>query len=101
MSSNVIYPAAPFLPRYSGKYIQNTELNVLAIKHYLDAFDMRALSHKMGAVFGGKLPHAATLVPGGVTEKVTADKIAAYKSMISKLQDFIDKSYLPEPCRYG
>jgi Ni,Fe-hydrogenase I large subunit len=96
ISSNVIYPAAPFLPRYSGKYIQNTELNVLAIKHYLDALNMRALAHKMGAVFGGKLPHAATLIPGGVTEKVTAKKIAAYKSMVSKLQTFIDKSYLPD-----
>ncbi len=96
ISSNVIYPAAPFLPRYSGKYIQNTGLNILAIKHYLDALDMRTLAHKAGAVFGGKLPHAATLVPGGVTEKVTAVKIAAYASMISKLQTFIDKSYLTD-----
>lgn len=94
LSSNVLFPAAPFLPRYSGQYVQNTELNIQGIKHYLDALDMRTLSHKMGAIFGGKLPHAATLVPGGVTEKVTADKIAACKSIISKLQTFIDTSYL-------
>ena len=96
LSSNVIYPAPPFLPRYSGKYIENTELNILGIKHYLDALDMRRLTHKLGAVFGGKLPHAATLVPGGVTEKVTAHKIAACKSMIQKLQAFIDNSYLTD-----
>lgn len=95
-ASNIIYPAAPFLPRYSGKYIRNTELNILAIKHYLDALEIRKLSHKIGAIFAGKMPHAATLVPGGVTEKVTARKIAAYKSMIKKLQAFIDKSYLSD-----
>ena len=96
LSSNVIYPATPFLPRYSGEYIQSTELNIQGIKHYLDALDMRRLSHKMCAVFGGKLPHAATLLPGGVTEKVTARKIASLKSIIKKLQAFIDNSYLSD-----
>ncbi|CAN2041786.1 Periplasmic (NiFeSe) hydrogenase large subunit [Candidatus Magnetomoraceae bacterium gMMP-15] len=96
VSSNLIYPAAPFLPRYSGKYIEDTEVNILAIKHYLDALDMRALAHKLGAVFGGRLPHAATLVPGGITEKLSAKKIASCISMIKKLQIFIDKSYIPD-----
>ena len=29
---------------------------------------------KMGVLFAGKMPHVAALVPGGVTEKVTAHK---------------------------
>ena len=37
LSSNVIYPAPPFLPRYSGKYIENTELNILGIKPLIRA----------------------------------------------------------------
>lgn len=96
VSSNLVYPAAPFLPRYEGQYIENAELNISAIKHYFNALDMRALAHKMGAVFAGKMPHAATLVPGGVTEKVTAKKIAACKSMIKTLRTFIDHAYLPD-----
>ncbi len=96
LSSKVMYPAAPFLPRYSGKYIENPELNILGIKHYLDALDMRRISHKMGAILGGRLPHAAALIPGGMTEKVTADKIAALKSIIGKLQAFINGSYLTD-----
>ncbi|MCP4105899.1 MAG: nickel-dependent hydrogenase large subunit [Desulfobacteraceae bacterium] len=92
-----ISPGAPFLPRYDTKYIEDAELNITtAIRHYFDALDMRALAHKMGAIFGGKLPHASTLVPGGVTEKVTALKIAACKSIINKLQEFIDNSYLSD-----
>lgn len=96
MSSKVLYPAAPFLPRYAGDYVQNTDLNLTVLKHYLDALEMRALAHRMGAVFAGKLPHAPGLVPGGITERITADKIAAFESMLSKLRTFIDGSYLPD-----
>ncbi len=96
LSSNTISLGAPFLPRYDARYIEDAELNIAAIKHYFEALDMRALAHKMGAIFGGKLPHASTLIPGGVTEKVTALKIAACKSIINKLQDFIDNSYLSD-----
>ena len=88
--------AAPFLPRYSGEYLGDAELNMIAIKHYLDALEMRALAHRMGAVFGGKLPHTPALVPGGITDRITSDKLAAYGSMLSKLQTFIDESYLPD-----
>ncbi len=94
--ANVLYPAAPFLPRYDGDYIPDTELNLSAIHHYLKSLEMRALAHQMGALFSGKLPHAASLVPGGVTEVVTAHKIAACKSMLTKLRQFIDSTYLPD-----
>lgn len=96
LSSNSIYPAAPFLPRYDSKYIDNTDLNIAGIKHYLEALELRRLAHKMGALFAGKLPHAATLIPGGVTEKVDAKKIVSYKEMLHKLQIFIDNSYIPD-----
>ena len=90
------FPAAPFLPRYEGSYIQDVELNVVAIRHYLEAFDMRALAQRMGALFSGKMPHVASLIPGGVTENVSAHKIAAYQSMLQKLQAFIDHKYLSD-----
>lgn len=96
LSSDLIYPAAPFLPRYSAEYIANTELNITAIKHYLDALNMRRLAQKAASLFAGKLPHAAALIPGGVTEKVTAKKIAAFKSILNVLQKFINHSYLPD-----
>ena len=94
VSSKSIFPATPFLPRYDGKYLTDNELNFTAIKNYLEALEMRAVAHKAGAVFAGKLPHAASLISGGVTEKVTADKIAAYKSLMNKLRSFIDNGYL-------
>lgn len=96
LSSKVLYPAAPFLPRYEAEYITNTELNIMGIQHYLEGLKMRALAQQMGVLFAGKMPHVAAFVPGGVTEKVTAHKIAAYKSMLKQLQTFIDHKYIPD-----
>ena len=96
ISANVLYPASPFLPRYDGGYAENAELNITGIKHYLDSLEIRALAHQLGAAFGGKLPHATAIVPGGVTERVTAKKIAACESMIEKLKTFIDTAYLSD-----
>ncbi|MEW6742718.1 MAG: nickel-dependent hydrogenase large subunit [Planctomycetota bacterium] len=96
LASRSLHPAAPFLPRYEGQYIEDTELNVMGLKHYLEALDMRALAHKMCALFAGKMPHVATLVPGGVTEQVTAHKIAAYGAMLDQLRAFIDNAYIPD-----
>lgn len=96
VSSKSVFPATPFLPRYKGEYLANDDLNFTAIKNYLEALEMRAAAHKAGAIFAGKLPHAASLVPGGITEKVTADKIASYKSLINKIRSFIDNCYLQD-----
>lgn len=91
-----INPAAPFLPRYRGTYIKDTDLNLTAIKNYLAAFRTRALSHEMLAVFGGKAPHAASLVPSGVTAKPTINRVEAFRSRLKDLQHFIDTAYLPD-----
>ncbi len=94
--SGVVAPAAPFLPRYKGDYVWDAEVNLGAIRHYLQALEMRSMAHRMVAIFGGKAPHAATLLPGGLTENVTAHKIAAFASMLDQVRNFIDTAYIPD-----
>ena len=96
LSSKILYPASPFLPRYTGAYVEDTDINIAAIKNYLSSLNMRATAHQLGAVFGGKLPHATAIIPGGITEKATAKKIAACMSLINELKAFIDNCYLPD-----
>jgi Ni,Fe-hydrogenase I large subunit len=96
VASKPVNPAAPFLPRYSGDYITDPELNIAAVNHYLQALKMRALAHEMVSVFGGKIPHVPALVPGGVTSSPDIDKIEAYRSRLLELQAFIEKAYLPD-----
>jgi ferredoxin hydrogenase large subunit/hydrogenase large subunit len=96
LSSRQVYPAAPFLPRYATKYLADKDANFGALKHYLDAVEIRSQAHKMGALFAGKMPHAASLVPGGVTTKVTSLNLSQFRTLLEQVQDFIDQSYLPD-----
>lgn len=96
LASNSTAPAAPFLPRYNTKYIEDHDLNMIAIKHYLEALEMRRLAHHACAIFGGKVPHPTALVPGGVTEKAAPDKIARYRSVLAKLKKFVNDAYIPD-----
>lgn len=93
LSSKNLYPAAPFLPRFEGKYLQSYEGNMVAFKNYFTALDMRAKAHQLIAIWAGKMPHMATLVPGGVTEKITSKKIALCRSKLSELRIFFENSY--------
>ena len=96
LASTSVVPGGPFLPRYAAEYLKDAEANFTVLRHYLEALEMRSLAHNMGAIFAGKLPHAATLVPGGITEKVTALKISDFSSGLETLRDFITGSYLPD-----
>ncbi|MDY6934018.1 MAG: nickel-dependent hydrogenase large subunit [Spirochaetota bacterium] len=93
---NEITALAPFLPRYEGEdfYIKDTGLNIDLISHYVMALDIRMKAHKLAAIFGGKIPHAASLLPGGVSQKVTKDKLKEYKSLLEEIEVFVNKIYL-------
>lgn len=93
LKSKKLFPAAPFLPRYEGQYLQAYEGNISALRNYFTALDMRAKAHQLVAIFAGKMPHMASLVPGGVTEKITTKKIALCRSKLSELRTFYENNY--------
>ncbi len=94
MRSKKLFPAAPFLPRYETRYIQNAEVNISALKNYFVAMDIRALAHQLVAIFSGKMPHMASNVPGGVTEQVTTKKIALCRTKTRQLREFLETEYI-------
>ncbi|MFH2144654.1 MAG: nickel-dependent hydrogenase large subunit [Candidatus Omnitrophota bacterium] len=87
---------APFIPRYKGDYLLPKDINDAAVKHYLEALDIRMKAHELLAIWGGKAPTTMSVTPGGVTEKPTVDKIASSLWRIRQLQEFIDTVYVPD-----
>jgi len=87
---------APFVPRYEGDYRFDKETNQTLVKHYLTAFEIRRLAHEMLTLFGGKMPHNASVVPGGITEHPTVDKIAGFFWRLNRIRTFIDGVYIPD-----
>lgn len=87
---------APFFPRYEGDYRLSKAENIAAVQHYVEALKMRTTCHELLAIFGGKMPHNMAMVPGGVTERPTVDKIADFRWRLEKVRDFIDNVYIPD-----
>jgi ferredoxin hydrogenase large subunit/hydrogenase large subunit len=95
-ASRQVYPAAPFLPRFNAQYLTDQDANFTALRHYAEALEIRAQAHKMGALFAGKIPHAASLVPGGITVKITSLNLSQYRTLLEGVQTFINEAYLPD-----
>jgi len=87
---------APFTPRYDGDYRLPAAINKAAVDHYLQALELRKVAHEMLAIFGGKTPHTSSIVPGGVTEQVDAQKVLDFKYRLKNLTEFIEGVYLPD-----
>src|SRR4030043_509964 len=87
---------APFVPRYEGDYRLSDQINIAATANYVKALEMRRKAQEMLVIFGGKMPHNMAVMPGGVTENVTVDKIASFLWRLNELRDFIDSVYIPD-----
>jgi len=86
----------PFVPRYEGDYRLSEQQNIDCVAHYVKALEMRRKAQEMVTIFGAKMPHNMGVVPGGVTEQVTVDKIANFLWRLNELRDFIDGVYIPD-----
>jgi hydrogenase large subunit len=87
---------APFVPRYEGDYRVSGEANAKLVNHYLQALDIRRKCQEMLSIFGGKMPHNVGIVPGGVTERPTEDKITNFLWRLNEIRDFVDNIYIPD-----
>lgn len=89
---------SPFLPRYEGKdfYIKDLDLNIAAISHYLQALDIRMKAHRMVTAFGGRMPHAISMIPGGVTQVPTRSLIREFKKNLKEVESFVNNVYIKD-----
>jgi len=96
LANNTVNAGGPFLPQFPAQLIKDPSLNLGVLRHYLEAIEVRRDGHKLGALFLGKLPHAASLIPGGITEKITAIQITSARALLERLRTFIERVYLPD-----
>ena len=95
-AAGAIGDVAPFVPRYEGDYRVTGEANAELVNHYVRALDIRRKCQEMLSIFGGKMPHNVGIVPGGVTEQLTEDKITNFLWRLNEIRDFIDNTYVPD-----
>jgi Ni,Fe-hydrogenase I large subunit len=97
VASNDPFAGAPLLPRYEvDLYIKSDDVNWALISHYAQALHVRTIAHEMAAVFGAKMPHSTSLVPTGVTQTPTIERVLSYRTRLDRLRTFIESVYVPD-----
>ncbi|MDO8886326.1 nickel-dependent hydrogenase large subunit [Candidatus Oleimmundimicrobium sp.] len=94
---------APLTPRYEPDEFCVADPNIVtaAVAHYLQGLETRKRTQEMLAIFGGKMPHHATYVPGGVTVRVTADRISRFKGYLDEITEWVRRVYLNDVLTLG
>lgn len=86
----------PFIPRYESDYRVPQSVHEVLTNHYIQAYQIRLKAHELCAIWAGKMPHVASIVPGGVTINPRLDSITTSLWRLKELTDFIDNVYIPD-----
>src|SRR5512143_3327179 len=85
------------------------EVNLLAVAHYLQAFEYQRKANQVVAILGSKTPNIQNLAVGGVANAINLDgestlnmdKLYAVKSLLDEVVGFVHQVYLPDVCAIG
>ena len=80
------------------------EINLMAVAHYLKAFDYQRKAAQAVAILGGKNPHIQNLVVGGVATAINLDNLATLnlerlafmRTLMEEARDFVQQVYYPD-----
>lgn len=87
---------SPWTPGYSVDYRLTDAENGVLITNYLKALEIRRKAHEMTAILSGKIPHVMSIIPGGVTKKVTSTDISNFTTYLNEVKAFIDNEYMTD-----
>jgi [NiFe] hydrogenase large subunit/hydrogenase large subunit len=80
-----------------------SEVNLLAVAHYLEALDWQRDVIRLHTIFGGKNPHPNFLVGGMAsainledTATINAERLTDIAQMIARAQRFVEQVYWPD-----
>lgn len=93
----------PLTPRYKPDEfcVNDPDMVISAVKHYLDALKMHAMAKKMGAIFGGRAPHYQSIVVGGCTQYPDLNMVAKFRTMLDEQAKFVKEVYIPDVMAFG
>jgi hydrogenase large subunit len=87
---------APWQPHWQSDLRIDPDTTAILVGHYVTALEMRRKGHELGAVYGGRLPHPSSYVPGGFTAQPSAARNATCIAYLNELIAFIQETYLPD-----
>lgn len=93
----------PLTPRYKPDdfCVNDPDIVISAVKHYLDALQIQAKARNMGAIFGGRQPHYQSIVAGGFTQLPDVNQVLRFRTMLDEQAKFVNEVYFPDVVAFG
>lgn len=87
---------APLSMDKSGERIDHPETVLKLVNNYMDAYTICSRINKLIAVFTGKMPHPASIVPGGNTVSPGIDQIRELIFQLKDIAQWVDGVFLAD-----
>ena len=84
---------SPWVPTYEQDLRFTQAETDMLIQNYVTALRIRRIAHEMVSKIAGKMPHAASITPGGVTAIPDSTDINYMKETLIEIQNFINTTY--------
>lgn len=91
----------PYVPRIKGDFRLPPAVNAKLLDRSRQGLEMAVRAHEMMAIFGAKAPHQQTILPTGVTEAATAERLNAYRSILQEIREFAEGPHLEDVMTIG
>ncbi|WP_455277943.1 nickel-dependent hydrogenase large subunit [[Eubacterium] cellulosolvens] len=82
-------------PDYGPPFGKLEEFAAFKGKAYLEALKISKIAREATAVWGGKMPHQASFVPGGITEFPDVSKFAKFTYRVLEVKRWVDDYMIP------
>lgn len=84
----------PYVPRPQIDYRLPPKVNEELLQHAKEAALMAIRAHEAMAVFGAKAPHQQTILPTGVTEQASVERLMAYSSIMHEIAQWLESTHV-------
>jgi hydrogenase large subunit len=84
----------PWTPRLaSGDMLRGPDAAEL-LQDYIAALEICRKTDQMGAIFAGRMPHSVSLVPGGCSAQLSAQRVGEFGALLEEITRFIADRYI-------
>lgn len=84
----------PYTPRPQSDFRLPPKVNDELLQHAKEALLKSIRAHEAMAVFGAKAPMQQTIMPTGVTEQASVERLMAYSSILQELTEWVETIFI-------
>ncbi|WP_425059106.1 Periplasmic [NiFeSe] hydrogenase large subunit [Sporomusa carbonis] len=91
----------PYTPRPQADFRLPPKVNDELLRHAQEAALKAVRAHEAMAVFGAKAPLQQSIIPTGITERASVERLMAYSAILQEVTDWVEKYFINDVMTIG